>query len=173
MRPDDVVDDEAVEGLAGAAGQAALVEDARDLAGGVLVEELADGGQDVGRGLAGFGPGFGHRQVEGAVLAAGQADVGGDGAAVRVTVTSVISSRVMLLRSRIGVEGSFQTAGRSVTNRAILSCSGGQGGRMLVAGLVVGGLGVVELAQGGVPVGFERVGDEPVGRVDGEVAAAG
>src|SRR6266508_2943123 len=35
----------------------------------------------------------------------------------------------------------------------------------------VGGLG--ELAQGGVPVGFEGVGDEPVGGVDGEVAAAG
>ena len=44
---------------------------------------------------------------------------------------------------------------------------------MLFAGLVVGGLGVVEGAQGGVPVGFEGVGDEPVGRVDGQVAAAG
>ena len=44
---------------------------------------------------------------------------------------------------------------------------------MLFAGFVVGGLGVVEGAQGGVPVGFEGAGDEPVGGVDGEVAAAG
>ena len=43
---------------------------------------------------------------------------------------------------------------------------------MLLAGLVVDGLGVVEGAQGGVPVGFEGVGDEPVSGVDGEVAAA-
>ena len=38
---------------------------------------------------------------------------------------------------------------------------------------VVGGLGVVQGAQGGVPVGFEGAGDEPVGGVDGQVAAAG
>src|SRR5207248_11329625 len=35
----------------------------------------------------------------------------------------------------------------------------------------VGGFG--QLAQGVVPVGFQGVGDEPVGGVDGEVAAAG
>jgi len=34
---------------------------------------------------------------------------------------------------------------------------------VLFAGFVVGGLGVVEGAQGGVPVGFEGFGDEPVG----------
>ena len=44
---------------------------------------------------------------------------------------------------------------------------------MLLAGLVVGGLRVVERAEGGVPVGFEGAGDEPVGGVDGQVAAAG
>ena len=44
---------------------------------------------------------------------------------------------------------------------------------VLLAGLVVGGLGVAQGAQRGVPVGFEGVGDEPVGGVDGEVAAAG
>ena len=44
---------------------------------------------------------------------------------------------------------------------------------MLVAGFVVGGLGVVEPAERGVPVGFQGAGDEPVGGVDGEVAAAG
>jgi hypothetical protein len=44
---------------------------------------------------------------------------------------------------------------------------------VLGAGLVVGGLRVVERAQGGVPVRFEGAGDEPVGGVDGQVAAAG
>ena len=44
---------------------------------------------------------------------------------------------------------------------------------MLLAGFVVGGLGVVEGAQRGVPVGFEGAGDEPVGGVDGQVTAAG
>ena len=34
-------------------------------------------------------------------------------------------------------------------------------------------MSVVEPAQRGVPVGFEAVGDEPVGGVDGQVAAAG
>ena len=44
---------------------------------------------------------------------------------------------------------------------------------VFLAGSVVGFLGLAEGAEGGVPVGFEGVGDEPVGRVDGEVAAAG
>ena len=42
---------------------------------------------------------------------------------VRVTVTSVSSSRAMRLRSRIGVAGSFQMPGRSVTSWLILSRS--------------------------------------------------
>ena len=93
---------------------------------------------------------------------------------VRVTVTSVSSSRAMRLRSRIGVAGSFQMPGRSVTSwriRAFWASVSWPG--CCSAGFVVGGLGVVEGAQGGVPVGFEGVGDEPVGGVDGEVAAAG
>ena len=44
---------------------------------------------------------------------------------------------------------------------------------MVLAGLVVGGFRVVERAERGVPGGFEGAGDEPVGGVDGEVAAAG
>jgi len=43
---------------------------------------------------------------------------------------------------------------------------------VFVAGLVVVGLGLVERAQGGVVVRFEGVGDQPVGGVDGQVAAA-
>jgi hypothetical protein len=42
-----------------------------------------------------------------------------------------------------------------------------------VLGCVVGVFGVIECAQRGVPVGFQGVGDEPVGGVDGQVAAAG
>jgi hypothetical protein len=49
---DDVVDDEPVEGFAGAAEQAALVEDVCDLSGGVLVEQFVDGGGDFGGGPA-------------------------------------------------------------------------------------------------------------------------
>jgi hypothetical protein len=41
------------------------------------------------------------------------------------------------------------------------------------AGLVMGFLRLIEGAERGVPVGFEGVGDQPVGGVDGEVAAAG
>src|SRR5207247_7439886 len=44
---------------------------------------------------------------------------------------------------------------------------------VVLAGLVVGVLGLAQGAERGVPVGFEGVGDEPVGGVDGEVAAAG
>ena len=80
----------------------------------------------------------------------------------------------MRLRSRAGVAGSFQMPGRSVMSRRIpgLLFLGELAG-VLFAGFVVGGLGVAQGAQGGVPVGFEGFGDEPVGGVDGEVAAAG
>ena len=80
----------------------------------------------------------------------------------------------MRFRSRAGVAGSFQMPGRSVRCGPIrVFCSSVSWPGALFAGFVVGGLGVVEGAQGGVPVGFEGFGDEPVGGVDGEVAAAG
>ena len=93
---------------------------------------------------------------------------------VRVTVTSVSSSRAMRLRSRAGVAGSFQIAGRSVTSCwirvfwASVSCPA-----LFAAGVVVCVLGLAQGAKRGVPVGFEGVGDEAVGGIDGEVAAAG
>ena len=93
---------------------------------------------------------------------------------VLVTVTSVSSSRAMRLRSRAGVAGSFQIAGRSVTSWLDPGLLGvGELPEVGLAGVVVGVLGRVEGAQRGVPVGFEGVGDEAVGGVDGEVAAAG
>ena len=64
--------------------------------------------------------------------------------------------------------------GRSVTSWAIRSFWAGVSVPVvLLAGFVVGGLGVAQGAQGGVPVGFEGVGDEPLGGIDGQVAAAG
>ena len=93
---------------------------------------------------------------------------------VRVTVTSVSSSRAMRLRSRAGVAGSFQMRGQVGDQLADPGLLGvGELPGVVLAGLVVGVLGLAEGAQGGVPVGFEGVGDEPVGGVDGEVAAAG
>src|SRR5690349_9101678 len=67
------------KGFAGAAEQAALVEDVCDLSGGVLVEQFVDGGGDFGGGPALVPDGQGCRDGEGAVLAAGQAGVRGDG----------------------------------------------------------------------------------------------
>ena len=93
---------------------------------------------------------------------------------VRETVTSVSSSRVMRLRSRCrggGVVPDGGQVGDELGDAGFLGV--GELGGVLAAGLVIGFLRVVERAQGGVPVGFEGAGDEPVGGVDGEVAAAG
>ena len=113
-----MVDDEPVEGLAGAAVQAALVEDAGDLAGGVVVEELVDGGEDVG-GVCGAGRRMGIGRVRVRCWPPGSRACAVMVSVVLVTVTSVSSSRAMRLRSRIGVAGSFQMAGRSVTSWAM------------------------------------------------------
>ena len=77
----DVADDEAVEGVAFAAGQAAVVEDAGDLGVGVVIEELIDGGDGGGGGFAELRGVRRDGQGEGGVLACGQADVRGDGVA--------------------------------------------------------------------------------------------
>src|SRR5208282_6903001 len=50
---------------------------------------------------------------------------------------------------------------------------GGELPGVVLAGVVVCVLRLAQGAERGVPVGFEGVGDEPVGGVDGEVAAAG
>ena len=93
---------------------------------------------------------------------------------VLVTVTSVSSSRAMRLRSRAGVAGSFQIAGQVGDQLADPGLLGvGELPGVVLAGLLAGVLGLGQGAERGVPVGFEGVGDEPVGGVDGEVAAAG
>src|ERR1035441_7802563 len=64
-----------------AAGQARVGEDAGGLGVGVAVQELVDGGDDDGGGLAELRGGRRDGQGEGGVLAGGQADVSGDGVA--------------------------------------------------------------------------------------------
>ena len=169
----DVTDQESVEGASFAAGQAALVEDVGDLGVGVVVEEPVERGDGIGRGLAqparpssgsgGGGCGSGRR-------GAGR---GGGCRSVLTRVTSSMSRRTIRLRSRCGVAGSAHRAGKSAARRgpvhALLLGDGvGVGAGVLV--VVVGGLQGTERV---VPVGLEAVGDEPVVRVDGEVAAAG
>jgi hypothetical protein len=78
---DDALDHGEVVGSAFAVGQAAALEDGGDFGAGAVVKEpvdLVDGG---GFGLPDLPGWLGEWQGEGAVLAAGQADVGGDGVA--------------------------------------------------------------------------------------------
>ena len=62
-----------------AAEPALIVEDGGDFGVGVVVQEPVDLGDDLGECAALFPGALGDRQGQGAVLAAGQADVGGDG----------------------------------------------------------------------------------------------
>ena len=91
----------------------------------------------------------------------------------RVRVTSVSSRRMRRLRSRAGVAGVVPEGGEVGCQGVDAGALGGieRDGRGLGGGVVVASGG--QLAQRGVPVGFEGVGDEPVAGVDGQVAAAG
>ena len=102
-------------------GQAAAAEDGGDLGAGVVVQQLVDLGDGAGFGLPDLPGRLGYWQGEGAVLAAGQADVRGDGVAGPGHGDVGEQSRAMRRRSRIGVAGSFQMPGRSVTSWAIRS----------------------------------------------------
>ena len=118
--------------------------------------------------------GLGDREGEGVVLAAGQADVRGDGVAGAGhgdVGEQQPGDALAFARRGGGVVPDAGQVGDELADPVLLGL--GELSGVLLAGFVVGGLGVVEGAQGGVPVGFERAGDEPVGGVDGEVAAAG
>ena len=128
----------------------------------------------AGFGLPDFPGRLGDRQGEGAVLAAGQADVRGDGVAGpgHGDVGEQQPGDALAFAHRGGgVVPDAGQVGDELGDPVLLGV--GELPGVLVAGLVVGGLGVVQGAQGGVPVGFEGAGDEPVGGVDGQVAAAG
>ena len=106
------------------------------------------------------------------MLAAGQADVRGDGVAGagHGDVGEQQAGDALALAGRGG--GVVPDAGQvgDQLGDPVLLGRGERAG-VLLAGLVVGGLGVAQGAQGGVPVGFEGAGDEPVGGIDGQVAA--
>ena len=145
-----------------------------DLGVGVAVEELVDGGDGLGGGLAELGGGGRDGQGEGAVLAGGQPDVRGDGVAGPGDgdVGEQQPGDALALAGRGGgVVPDGGQVGGELADPGFLGV--GELPGVVLAGLVAGVLGLAEGAQGGVPVGFEGVGDEPVGGVDGEVAAAG
>jgi hypothetical protein len=77
----DAHDHQAVEGASLAADHAAGVEDVGDLGVGVVVEQFIDRRDDLRGGLAELPGRLGHREAQGVVLSAGQADVRGDGVA--------------------------------------------------------------------------------------------
>ena len=140
----------------------------------MVVQQLVDLGDGGGGGLPDFPGRLGDGQGEGAVLAAGQADVRGDGVAGpgRGDVGEQQPGDALAFAHRGGgVVPDAGQVGDQLGDPVFLGW--GEGAGVLVAGFVVGGLGVAQGAQGGVPVGFEGAGDEPVGGVDGQVAAAG
>jgi hypothetical protein len=140
----------------------------------VVVQQLVDLGDGAGFGLPDLPGRLGHWQGEGAVLAAGQADVRGDGVAGpgHGDVGEQQPGDALAFAGRGGgVVPDAGQVGGELGDPVLLGI--GQLSGVLFAGLVVGGLGVVERAQGGVPAGFEGAGDEPAGGVDGQVAAAG
>src|SRR6266702_1681316 len=171
---DDPLHHGGVEGPSFAVGQAAAAEDGGDLGAGVVVRQLVDLGDGAGLGLPDFPGRLGDWQGEGAVLAAGQAGVRGDGVAGAGDgdVGEQQPGDALALAHRGG--GVVPDAGQVSDELADPVLPGGcEGAVVLLAGLVAGGLGVVEGAQRGVPAGFEGVGDEPAGGADGQVAAAG
>src|SRR5712691_656427 len=133
------------EGLAFAVGQAAAAEDAGDLGAGVVVQEPVDRGDGAGRGLPDFPGAFGYRQGEGAVLAGGQADVRGDGVAGAGggDVGEQQPGDALAFAGRGGgVVPDAGQVGDQLGDPVLLGR--GEGSGVLVAGFVVGGLGVVE-----------------------------
>ena len=111
---------------------------------------------------------------QGVVLSAGQADVRGDGVPGPGDgdVGEQQPGDALALAGRGGgVVPDRGQVGDQLLDPGFLGV--GELPGVVLAGVVVGVLGLAECAERGVPVGFEGVGDEPVGGVDGEVAAAG
>jgi len=152
---------------------AGLVELVRGLPVGVVVEKPVEQSDGVGVGLAGLPCGGRDRHGQAGCGAAAEADV---------QVDLVGLGQGDVLDHQPGHAFAFPRRGGRIGPER-----GEVGGQRADAGLVLlaeslGGLcgcGVVVVfggAQGAqrvVPVGFQAVGDEPVVRVDGQVAAAG
>jgi nucleoside-diphosphate-sugar epimerase len=140
---------------------------------GVGVEEPVEGGEGVGGGLAGLVAGQGDRHGQARGLTAAEADVEvdlvclGDG-----DVLDEQSGHSFAFPGRGGGVGpEAGEVGRQGSDAGLVFF--GEGGLGGCAGPLVVLLGVVELAEGVVPVGLEAVGDQAVVGIDGEVAAAG
>ena len=161
------------EGPAPPAGDSPAVEDRGDLVEGVVVEELVDQLHGGGAGGVLFGGGERPRQGEGVVLAAGEADLAADGAVAAAGQGDVGDEQAEQALAFPHGGGRVVPQGREVFGQ------GQDAGLLLLierdvgvagAGVVIAGFG--EFAQPGVPVGFQVVGHQPVGGVDGQVAAS-
>jgi hypothetical protein len=140
----------------------------------VLVEQFVDGGDDLGGGPALVPDGQGRGEGECVVLAAGKADVRGNGVVGPGDgdVGDQQPGDALAFSRRGGrVVPDGGQVGDELADAGFLGV--GELGGVLAAGLVIGFLRVAERSQSGVPVGFEGAGDQPVGGVDGQVAAAG
>ncbi len=165
--------DPAGEGLAFTGAVAGLVEQGGGLGVGMAVQEPVEQGEGVGVGLAGL-PRLGwdrDRQAGGGTAA--EADVQVD--LVGLDQGDVVEQQpgdalaFLLGGGGIGPHGG-EVAGEGADAGLVLV---GQGGVRCGAGPLVVVLGGIEGAEGIVPVGLQRVGDQPVVGVDGQVAAAG
>jgi hypothetical protein len=161
------------EGVAFSAGDALLGEDLGDLAVGVLVEQLVDEVDGGLRGLA-FLPGHQRqRQGDAAILSAAPANVDGDAVTGfdQGDVGDQQPDQAFALAHRGGgiVPQGGEVGGQRADAVTLDVVEAGAG----AAGFVVVVARVGELAELVVPVRFEGVGDEPVGGIDGQVAAAG
>ena len=157
-----------------AAGEAAVVEDVGDLAVGVVIEQTVDLGDGAGWGLPEFPGGPGQREREGVVLPAAEPDVCGEGlgGSGHRDVGEQEPGDALAFPGRGGgvVPERGQVADQLV-DPVLLGV--GDLPDLGLAGFVMEFLGLAEGAQRGVPVSFEGVGNQPVGGVDGQVAAAG
>jgi hypothetical protein len=179
----EVEDDAVGEGLVGAALEALSVEVVGGFSVGVGVQELIDAGEGapgrlpglVGGGVLGDGEGGGGAaavadvEVDAAAVALSAAAGAGAGGGDGDVLDDVANEALPFALGGVGVvPDAGDVVGEGVDAVFLF---GGEGGGVL--GAVEFVLGVVVGADGVVPVGFEGVGDEAVGGVDGEVAAAG
>jgi hypothetical protein len=148
------------------------VERVGGLGVGVVVEEPVERGEGVGVGLAGLPARRGDRDGEAGGLSAAESDV-------EVDLVGLVEGDVVddepdhpfafsLGGGGVGPQ-SREVGGQGADLGLLLVVEGGVG----LHGPVVGVLGVAELAQRVVPVGFEAVSDEPVVGIDRQVAAPG
>ena len=149
----DLADEPGVQGLAGAADKAAAGQDGGGLGVGVVVEQLVDGRYHLGWGLAELPGCQRDRQAQAVVLAAAQADVGGDlvgpGQGDVADQQPDEAFAFPLWGGRV-VPQCWEVGGQLGDPLAL---GGGELAGPGLGGVLVGVGGVGQLAQRGVPVG--------------------